>query len=96
MATKHESFTGRTSDRWGVPLAVHRLGPTTSQILKTFAGISSYVLEVPVGKLEEYRDELKPVHREVLALLGIEEERFWKGKSRAETPRQTSFPNCGI
>ena len=56
------------------------LHPTTSQILKTFAGISSYAIEIDHGRLEEYRDELKPVHREVLALLGIEEERFWKGK----------------
>jgi len=55
------------------------LHPTTSQILKTFAGISSYAIEIDPGRLEEYRDDLKPVHREVLALLNIDEERFWTG-----------------
>lgn len=53
--------------------------PTTSQILKTFAGISSYAVEVGSGKLEEYRDELKPVHREVLTLLNMDEDMFWEG-----------------
>ena len=68
--------------------AIH---PTTSQILKTFAGISSYAIEVEPGRFEEYRDELKPVHREVLALLNIDEQRFWKENSRVKR-----FPNCGI
>ena len=63
------------------------LHPTTSQILKTFAGISSYTIEVEPGRPQEYRDELKPVHREVLALLGIDEEQFWQGKRRPDTSR---------
>ena len=36
------------------------LHPTASQNLKTFAGISSYAMEVDHGRLAEYRDDLKP------------------------------------
>ena len=58
--------------------AIH---PTPSQILKAFAGISRYELEVAHGHLEEHRDELKPVHHEVLALLGIDEQQYWLGQT---------------
>lgn len=54
--------------------------PTTSQLLKTFAGLSTYQLSNPDGSTEEYRDELQPVHHDVLALLGIDTESFWSGK----------------
>jgi len=63
------------------------LHPTTLQILKTFAGISSYAIEVDHGRIEEYRDELKPVHREVLALFDIDVERFWRGKTPEKNHR---------
>lgn len=54
--------------------------PTTSQVLKTFAGISRYIIEDKDGRVQEYKDELKPVHRSVLKLTGITEKEFWGGK----------------
>ena len=63
------------------------LHPTTSQILKTFAGISSYAIEADRVRVEEYRDDLKPVQREVMALLDIDEERFWGGRTPEKNQR---------
>ncbi len=54
--------------------------PTTSQVLKTFAGISRYIIEDKDGRVQEYKDELKPVHRSVLKLTGITEKEFWGEK----------------
>ena len=54
--------------------------PTTSQILKTFTGISTYQIEADGCVREEYRDDFKPVHHAVLKLLGISEEQFWGEK----------------
>jgi len=54
--------------------------PTTSQILKTFAGLSTYAIEREGGVAEEYRDELSDVQRSVLALMGMDEVLFWSGK----------------
>ncbi len=51
--------------------------PTTSQILKTFSGISKYTIADSEEHTEEYKDELKPVHREVLEIMGISESQFW-------------------
>jgi transposase len=51
--------------------------PTTSQILKTFSGLSSYTLTQDGRAVETYRDELKPVHHSVLALLDLCEPSFW-------------------
>jgi hypothetical protein len=56
------------------------LHPTTSQILKTFADISTYRINLGHDPIHEYTDPLKPVHQEVLALLGIKEYQFWNGK----------------
>jgi len=53
--------------------------PTTSQVLKTFAGLSTYRIEDPQGDFQEFRDVLKPVHRSVLELLALSELRFWTG-----------------
>ena len=55
--------------------------PTTSQVLKTFAGLSTYRLQTQDGRLQEYRDQLKPVHRSVLELTGIQEDLFWSRPS---------------
>lgn len=51
--------------------------PTTSQILKTFGGLSTYTIRENDRIIETYRDELKPVHRAVLDLVGLKEEHFW-------------------
>ena len=51
--------------------------PTTSQILKTFSGISKYTIADSEEHTEEYKDELKPVHREVLEIMDIPESQFW-------------------
>ncbi len=51
--------------------------PTTSQVLKTFAGISRYAIVDKEGHTQEYKDELKPVHRAVLKIVGMSESQFW-------------------
>ena len=51
--------------------------PTTSQILKTFSGLSSYTIREKGRIVERYRDGLKDVHRLVLDLLELDEGRFW-------------------
>ncbi|MCX6339190.1 MAG: IS1634 family transposase [Candidatus Aureabacteria bacterium] len=52
--------------------------PTTSRILKTFEGISTYRITQNSHTLEEYRDQLNHTQRQVLKLMDITEEKFWK------------------
>lgn len=52
--------------------------PTTSQILKTFEGLCTYRIIQGGHVLEEYRDQLNYTQRQVLELLDIKEEQFWK------------------
>lgn len=52
--------------------------PTTSQILKTFEGISTYRITRKGSFVEECRDRLNHTQQQVLKLLGIREEDFWK------------------
>ena len=51
--------------------------PTTSQLLKTFEGLCTYIISENDQAIESHRDELKDVHRCVLELLNMKEERFW-------------------
>lgn len=51
--------------------------PTTSQILKTFDGLSSYVVVQNDHSVEHYRDKLSETHKAVLKLLDIDENTFW-------------------
>jgi len=52
--------------------------PTTSQILKTFDGLCTYRITRKDYTTEEYQDQLNHTHRQVLELLDIKEEEFWK------------------
>jgi len=54
--------------------------PTTSQILKTFEGLSSYVITQNERPVENYRDELNETHKAVLKLLDIDENTFWNSQ----------------
>ena len=54
--------------------------PTTSQILKTFDSLSSYVVTQNDRPIEHYRDELNDTHKAVLKLLNIDENTFWDSK----------------
>lgn len=51
--------------------------PTTSQVLKTFEGLSTYVLSANGQPTEEFHDELSSTHRAVLSLLDMTEAQFW-------------------
>jgi transposase len=51
--------------------------PTTSQLLKTFEGLSTYAILHNGRPVEEYRDPLSETHRAVLALMDLTEEQFW-------------------
>ena len=53
------------------------LHPTTSQLLKTFDGLSTYVLTAGNRPTEEYHDELNHTHRAVLSLFDMTEAQFW-------------------
>ncbi|MFH0908287.1 MAG: hypothetical protein V1929_05960 [bacterium] len=48
---------------------------------------SFYAIEAGDAGIEECRDELKPVHREVLALLNVDQERYWAGKEPEKNHR---------
>ncbi len=50
--------------------------PTTSQILKTFDGLSSYVITQNDHPIGHYLDELNETHKAVLKLLDIDEDTF--------------------
>jgi transposase len=52
--------------------------PTTSQILKTFDGLSTYRIIQDNCPPEECRDQLNRTHRQVLKLVNISEKDFWK------------------
>ena len=52
--------------------------PTTSQILKTFDGIYTYKITQGDSTIEEYKDQLDYTHQQVLELMDIEEEDYWK------------------
>ena len=52
--------------------------PTTSQILKTFDGLSTYRITQDDYTVEEYQDRLNHTHRQVLKLLDIKEREYWK------------------
>ncbi len=52
--------------------------PTTSQILKTFDGLCTYKITQEDSTIEEYQDQLDYTHRQVLELMDIEEEEYWK------------------
>lgn len=51
--------------------------PTTSQLLKTFDGLSTYTITENDQPCEEYHDQLNPTHQAVLALLDMSEATFW-------------------
>ncbi len=51
--------------------------PTTSQIFKTFDGLSAYTVIEDGHVCEEYRDPLKPTHLALLALINMKEDRYW-------------------
>ena len=51
--------------------------PTTSQLLKTFDGLSTYAILQDGQPVEEYHDQLNETHRTVLALMDVTEEQFW-------------------
>jgi transposase len=51
--------------------------PTTSQLFKTFEGLSTYVITADDRPSEEYHDPLTQTHREVLSLLEMTEAQFW-------------------
>jgi len=51
--------------------------PTTSQLLKTFEGLSTYTILQDGQPVEEYHDQLSETHRTVLALMDMTEEQFW-------------------
>lgn len=51
--------------------------PTTSQILKTFDGLSSYTISQKNKPVEHYQDQLNNTHKTVLKLLDIDENTFW-------------------
>jgi hypothetical protein len=51
--------------------------PTTSQIFKTFDGLSAYSVIEDGHVCEEYRDPLKPTHLALLALINMKEDRYW-------------------
>jgi transposase len=52
--------------------------PTTSQLLKTFEGLSTYAIVEGEKRIEQYRDELNATQKAVLKLLDIEEKDFWE------------------
>jgi transposase len=51
--------------------------PTTSQVLKTFAGWYTYMLTENGHSIEQFRDPLNATQRAVLALLDMSEREFW-------------------
>ena len=72
----------RISERQAPPLKLYPEDrdaphPTTSQLLKTFDGLSTYAITENNYVCEEYHDELNETHRAALALLDITEEAFW-------------------
>jgi transposase len=72
----------RIAERKSAPLKLYPEArdaphPTTSQVLKTFDGLYSYILMRNGQTIEQFRDQLKDTHRAVLALLDRSEGQFW-------------------
>lgn len=61
--------------------------PTTSQLLKTFDGLSTYLISANDRPTEEYHDDLNQTHRAVLSLLDMTEAQFWTGPKLASENR---------
>ncbi len=59
----------------------HRLAyhPTTAKIFDRFHDISTYQIKTNDRIVEEYRDELTDLQKEILALLGMSEQDYWHG-----------------
>ena len=51
--------------------------PTTSQVLKTFDGLFTYMLTENGHSMEQFRDPLNATQRAALALLDMSEREFW-------------------
>jgi transposase len=72
----------RLAQRKAAPLKLYpedrdALHPTTSQLIKTFGDLSTYVLTAVDQSTEEYHDPLNPTHRAVLSLFDLSEGQFW-------------------
>ena len=52
--------------------------PTTTKIMRLFEKISTYKIKKENGKIEEYRDDLTETQKQILELLDISENNFWK------------------
>jgi transposase len=59
----------------------HRLAyhPTTAKIFDRFHDISTYQIKTNGRVVEEYRDELTDLQKEILTLLGMTEQDYWYG-----------------
>jgi len=59
----------------------HRLAyhPTTAKIFDRFHDISTYQIKNNDRVVEEYRDELTDLQKEILTLLGMTEQDYWHG-----------------
>lgn len=59
----------------------HRLAyhPTTAKIFDRFHDISTYQIKMSERVVEEYRDELTDLQKQILALLGMTEQDYWRG-----------------
>ena len=51
--------------------------PTTAKIMGIFEEVSTYQLMLSPNKTREYRDELTPVQKIILDLLGLAEQTYW-------------------
>ena len=51
--------------------------PTTSKILDTFDGVSSYLVKLDKETTEEFRDSLTETQEKILSLLGICLNYYW-------------------
>lgn len=72
----------KLSERQKPPLKLYpedrdALHPTTSQLFKTFDGLSSYSIAQEGSPIENYHDQLTETHLAVLSLLDIPEQKFW-------------------
>lgn len=52
--------------------------PTTAKIMALFKDVSEYTIVRKEKLKDAYRDDITPIHRRVLSLLGIKEENYWK------------------
>ena len=73
----------KLAERGGPPLKLYPEDrdaphPTTSQLFKTFDRLSTYCITQADGSCEEIHDELNETQRQVLSLLNVPEETFWR------------------